>query len=90
MKTIRLDKVKNVEAISEFTIRDRVWFTYYNDVSETINVVDKILGSALPSNVNSENDARAFLITISDKLLSAVISDAENYLKEYDIKIPVN
>lgn len=90
MNTIRFDEIEDVKLISEFTIRDRVWFTYYNDISKDIKVVDKILGAALPGNINSEGQARAFLFTISDKQLSAVILNMEKYLNENDIKIPIN
>ncbi len=90
MNTIRLDKIENVKAISEFTIRDRVWFTYYELGWDWVRVIDKLTGAGLPSNVNDEPDAKAFLSKISTDDFDAAIRRAEKWLKNNGFEIPIN
>jgi len=90
MNTIRLDKIIEVESISEFIIKGRYWFTYYNDISESIKVVDKILGASLPRHVLNEKDARIFLLSISDVRLESVFNKTKLDLKALNIKYPIN
>ena len=90
MNTIRFDEIVEVKSLSEFMIKGREWFTYHNDISNSIKVVDKIVGAALSGSVISEKTARMFLESISDKQLDAVINNTISYLKKLNIQIPIN
>ena len=90
MNTIQYDRIVKVESISEFIIRDREWFSYYNDIIESNRVVDKITGAALPRHITNEKESRVFLISISDEKLNAVIKNIILYLDQNNIKYPIN
>ena len=62
----------------------------YITVPVLLKVIDKIVGASLPEYVTNEKQAREFLLSISDKQLEVVVKNTISYLKECNIKIPIN